>query len=142
MIVDLAIILLGSFLFPTFLSLVVSLYQIFLYFFGNPCLMSISDVSKMYSNSSLKRQFSLPICFLVILILTIYITIYLFIYPLCMRPQRCFRYLYLSGIKNALRVVEEFGVSCRTLYTTLMHSLCHLNIGIWNTFGASYTMDI
>ena len=76
----------------------------FLYFFGNICSMSISDVSKMYSYSSLKIQVALPICFLVILILTTYLTIYFFISPLCMSPQRCFRDLHLSGKNNSLRV--------------------------------------
>ena len=49
--------------FPYIFITCVSLYKIFMYFFGNPCPMSISDVSKMYSYSSLKRQFSLLFVF-------------------------------------------------------------------------------
>ena len=104
-IVYLAIILFGCFLFPTIFSTCCSCFSKFPVIFGNPCPMSIYDVSKMYSYLSLKRQVDLPILFLVILILTTYRTIYFFIYPLCMRTKRCFRYLHLSVRNNTLRVM-------------------------------------
>ena len=111
-IADLSIIPLGLSLSPTFFITCYSSFSKFplifwqsmsnvhFYYFHHVFLIIIEDV--IFSS----------IFFLFILILTTYLTLYLFISPLCMIPQRCLIYLILSVRKNVLRVL--YRVKCET----------------------------
>ena len=96
-IVDLAVILLGWLISPTLFCTCCSSFKKFPVLFWQ----SMSNVH-LYSFHNvllliIEEEISLAILFLSILILITYLTLYLFIFPLCMSHQRCFRELYLSG---------------------------------------------
>ena len=120
-IVDLSIILLGCFLLPELFSTCCislskfpvlfwkSMSNVYFWCFHNVFLLVIEEASCSYY------------FFLVILILTTYLNICFFIYPLCMSPLSCFRDLHLSGRNNSLRVMyrvqrETSNSSTRSAY--------------------------